>query len=137
MDFTRITKRTICIALVCLVLIIIGSASIGQYNKERAEERYLDAEELHYDADGPFILIDRETSQMGYYDANTPIWHLHSARIRPDFKPHVYRVHKAQNGLYFVADNCGIPVTTFVLTLTDAELENFKDMPDWIPALVR
>ena len=93
MDFTRITKRTICIALVCLVLIIIGSASIGQYNKERAEERYLDAEELHYDANGPFILIDKETAQLGYYAATAPVWHMHGGRISADLKEGVYRAY--------------------------------------------
>ena len=131
-------RRTIIVlALSVLAILLIVCHIVTDRNTTSAQEAWLDAEELHYDANGPFILIDRETAQMGYYAACTPVWHLHSARIRPEFKEGVYRAYRANNGLYFFYDSCGIPAYKFVLTLTDAELDYFRDMPDGIPVLVR
>ena len=130
-------KEIIVLALCVIAILLIVCFVVTDKRTTAAQERYLDAEELHYDADGPFILIDRNTAQMGYYEGCTPVWHLHSARIRPEFKEGVYRAYRADNGLYFFYDNCGIPAYKFVLTLTDAELEYFRDMPDGIPALMR
>lgn len=130
-------KETIVLALCTIAILLIVCFVVTDHRTMTAQERYLDAEELHYDADGYFILIDRETAQMGYYNASTPIYHLHGDRVRPEFMEGVYRTYKADNGLYFFYDSCGIPAYRFVLTLTDAELEYFKDMPERIPALVR
>ena len=130
-------KRLIWTLAGIILIILIACTAVTGLIRERQQEAWLDAEELHYDADGPFILIDRETAQMGYYAACTPVWHLHSARIRPEFMEGVYRAYRADNGLYFFYDSCGILAYKFVLTLTDAELDYFRDMPDGIPVLVR
>ena len=129
-------KETIVLALSAIAILLIVGFVVTDSRTIAAQERYLDAEELHYDADGPFILIDKETAQAGYYEDNSPVWRIHTDLFE-SWDPYVYKVYRMDNGLYFIADNCGLPAHRYVLMLTDAELESFKNMPDGAPALVR
>ena len=131
-------RRTIIVlALSVLAILLIICHIMTDRNTTSAQEAWLDAEELHYDANGPFILIDKETAQLGYYAATAPIWHMHGGRISADLKEGVYRAYKSDNGLYFFSGLSGDPEHTFVLMLTDEEMEYFETMPRYVPALVR
>lgn len=123
----EITALIVIAAAVAIMTITINTGY-------RREERYLDAEELHYDADGYFIIVDKETSQIGFYDATRPLLHIHGQDVT-DCVPGMYRMYKLQSGVCFMAENeDGI---SFAIELTDKQQRIVNVMPDETPVLVR
>lgn len=56
-----------------------------------AKEEKMDRRELHYDADGEFIMIDTQDGHMGVYDAVKPVRHIWINRLKR-IKPGVYNL---------------------------------------------
>ena len=53
------------------------------------EENKMDARELHYDADGGFVLVDINRGLMGVYNGPEPIRHIWKERLR-HIRPGLY-----------------------------------------------
>lgn len=54
------------------ICLVIKSVKVAVFNI-RCDK--LDEAELHYDANGPFILIDERMGILGVYDADKPLYH--------------------------------------------------------------
>lgn len=54
------------------IYLVIKSVEVAVFNI-RCDK--LDEAELHYDANGPFILIDERMGILGVYDADKPLYH--------------------------------------------------------------
>ena len=59
-------------------------------NRASKEER-MNIRELHYDADGGFIMIDMEDGHMGIYEAIKPLRHIWKSRLKR-ISPGVYKL---------------------------------------------
>lgn len=68
--------KDIFIAAIAIVIVFTAHAvpySIGQ--RQRAEEQ-MDAQELHYDADDYFLMLNTANDLAGFYYATTPLKHM-------------------------------------------------------------
>ena len=64
----------------CVVLVVVVSFLVGQLLNGRTTDRNIadmNARELHYDADGWFILVNRECDLVGVYMADMPVTHFY------------------------------------------------------------
>ena len=66
-------KNAICAAVLAFVL----TAAIGGYADRLHKFQELDAKEMNFDADGPFILVNITDGAIGYYIADVPQKHIH------------------------------------------------------------
>ena len=80
---------------VSLALFLIVTTFLFLYGVRaywRAEkEAGMDARELHYDADGGFIMIDMQEGLMGVYNAVKPMWHIWKKKLKR-LAPGVYKL---------------------------------------------
>lgn len=78
-----------------LALFFIATAIVFLYGVREcdraAKEEKMDRRELHYDADGEFIMIDTQDGHMGVYDAVKPVRHIWINRLKR-IKPGVYNL---------------------------------------------
>ena len=57
------------------LIVILGATAMQIYNRQ-AEEQTMDQMEAHYDADGPFVMIDSTLGLIGLYDSREVIGHI-------------------------------------------------------------
>ncbi len=64
--------------VLCVILLIAGVIALWQNSLNK---RYLDRNELHYDADDLFILADEETGLIGIYDGVKPVHYFYNKEL--------------------------------------------------------
>lgn len=64
--------------ILCLILLVV---CVGIGVKCHQNEKALDSNELHYDADDLFILADEKTGLIGVYDGVKPIHYFYSKEL--------------------------------------------------------
>lgn len=69
----NIWKWTCCITMLILTLALGFGLALGYTKTKHIKE--MDANELHYDADSWFIMVDKEHNLIGVYYATDPIFH--------------------------------------------------------------
>ena len=88
----------------------------------------MNRQELHYDADGYFLMLNTKTGLLGFYDGTEPVRHLWvNDQIPAGIQEGVYAAYHAQNGLFLQSkENSSI-----VLVLKDS-----NEVPAGTPLLV-
>ena len=120
----------ICTLLLALI-VILGATAVRIYNRQ-AEEQSMDQMEVHYDADGPFVMIDSTLGLIGLYDSREVIGHIWTddAKGVPDG---VFRlvIHTDRIGL-------GNPGTEWVkeIRISKSGMKKIEKLPPGIPVLV-
>lgn len=66
----------VCISIVICSLIMVIVYSSTTYIHYKSLFNQMDAEELHYDADDWFIMVDKTNDIIGIYKGATPIHHI-------------------------------------------------------------
>ncbi|MDO4650644.1 MAG: hypothetical protein Q4B26_18570 [Eubacteriales bacterium] len=64
--------------ILCLILLAV---CVGIGVKCHQNEKFLDRNELHYDADDLFILADEETGLIGVYDGIKPVHYFYCKEL--------------------------------------------------------
>lgn len=114
------------IELICWVLILVTCLYLGgavrQYNRRQAVIEAMNRQELHYDADDYFVMIDTGNGLIGLYRAITPLKHYNCTVQQEVTTPRVRTVAEIENlGLNIAADD-----------LADI----YRTVPDWTPVLI-
>ena len=118
------------VALLSLI-VILGATAMQIYNRQ-AEEQTMDQMEAHYDADGPFVMIDSTIGLIGLYDSREVIGHIWAddAKGVPDG---VFRlvIHSDRIGL-------GNPGTEWIeeIRISKSGMKKIEELPPGIPVLV-
>ncbi len=125
-------KRNLLLILALLLLLVCLLQAPGYHHKHRAIEE-MNRQELHYDADGHFIMLDRTTGLLGFYNGCDPLEHEWiKDQVSQTISDGVYLAQYAQNGLYFFDQNgCLYDNDPLVLVLD----ESFC-IPEGTPMLV-
>ncbi len=125
-------KRNLLLILAMLLLVFCLVQALGHQHKHRVIEE-MNRQELHYDADGYFIMLDRTTGLLGFYNCCDPLGHEWvKDQVSQTISDGVYLAQYAQNGLYFFdRDGCLYDNDPLVLVLD----ENFR-IPEGTPMLV-
>lgn len=123
--------KVICMTAVFVFLIITAHAIPYGMKVRRDIERQMDKQELHYDADNYFLMLDATHGLAGFYYATTPLAHM---RIKTEALNGVYDAyfHGGEMFLELVSVDATIEVP---LTKKQAKWidEHYKD---GYPALV-
>ena len=81
MSKRNVIRNAIFAAAVAYILICIVHPAVEKYRAYKA----MDAREMNYDADGPFILVNITGGTVGYYIADEPQKHIsHEIVIAPE-----------------------------------------------------
>ena len=85
------TERLILLILSLTTCVYLGSA-VRQYNRQQADIEEMNKTELHYDADGYFVMVNTAAEIVGVYDAVTPLNHYKCTVIQPAVTRQVCKV---------------------------------------------
>lgn len=69
-------KRKLKIILIMFICIFAYSLAVIKSINNIHKIKEMDREELHYDADDWFIMVDKEKGLIGIYDGTEPVFHL-------------------------------------------------------------
>lgn len=124
-------RRRLIAATLALLIVVLGTVIPERVKQHQIKE--MNQQELHYDADGHFIMLDRTTGLLGFYNACTPIGHRWvDDQICREISDGVYLAQYAQNGLFFYdRDGCLYNNEPLVLILDESIL-----IPEGTPMLV-
>ena len=76
-------RKMIYATLALLAVVILVSDIVYLRNRDRErKERILDQQELHYDADGPLILIETSNGLMGIYEGRDSLRHVWNEKLK-------------------------------------------------------
>lgn len=70
----KIIQWVVAITIITLIAIFVNSIWYNHF-KNYSDVKVMNAKELHYDADGPFIMINNDDHLIGFYIGSTPIIH--------------------------------------------------------------
>lgn len=135
--------RAIRILLIGVVSILFFSVIVGaavqndDISQKEIEE--MNQQELHYDADGYFLMLNTNIGLLGFYNGSEPVKHIKVTNqikvnnpVYGGIAEGVYQVHYAQNGLFFTTQSsCMYENEPFVLVIS-----NSAEIPDGTPLLV-
>lgn len=121
------TKDKAMTILKVLIVLVILVAACNIYVRNLAIEK-MDEQELHYDADGYFVMLDTENGLLGIYNVTEPLEHILVGDQLPNDVAH---------GVYFTRQ------TEDLLILLSGEEEpiilvvrNIVAIPEGTPVLV-
>ena len=98
----RMILWRIALALFLIAAVMSFLYGVQAYCRAEKEER-MDRRELHYDADGEFIMIDTQDGLMGVYDAVKPVRHIWKERLKR-IKPGVYNLDVCDGWIELYSD---------------------------------
>lgn len=124
-------RRRLIAATLALLIVVLGTVIPERMKQHQIEN--MNRQELHYDADGPFIMLNRATGLLGYYEGCTPIHHEWvDDQITREIADGVYVSQYAQNGIFFYdRDGCLYDNDPLVLLVSES-----VRIPEHTPMLV-
>ena len=123
-----------CLGLIIIVVVAIVYAFVMNRWERAAKEEAMDRRELHYDADGDFILIDSQEDHIGVYKAIEPIKH-YWGKNTGHIKPGVYDLAICDGWIELMYRDQDERV--WIIQLKDSDTDFLKDnIEQGIPVLV-
>ena len=125
-------RNKLLIAIAVVLISTMVTVMIISFSKIGAIQE-MNRQELHYDADGYFLMLNSKSGLLGIYEATEPIRHVWVNNQFPEgIADGVYLSHYTQNGLFLTTQSsCVYENDPFVLTL-----ENSIEIPEGTPVLV-
>ena len=122
----KIAKTIVVLAIVMVVLIMFNLI-YSRTAKEATDIAMMNKRELHYDADGPFIMIDIKHDLIGFYRATLPVYHN---RFKEEIEPGIYTAEFDEYGNTIDIYNGSKVLITSIDVSKDEELQHgFDECP--------